>query len=371
MQKTYLALGLLISLFSLTAQAEGICSRSKPAIKAISASLLTNRKCQQIKSSDLLYVTNLDFSVEFPGVSAKRHFLKSGDLDGLFNLTSLRFTPHMGLRPGERSPYIKNGKLPAKFLDQLKSLKWLYLNGALSEISETDFDALTELEYLRLDSSQFGTLPSGIFKNLSSLKTLDLHSSGLVTLPGDIFQGLSKLETLLIYDNELTSLPAGLFSNLSNLKDLSLYATPIGSLDENVFQDLKALEVLVMDRTNLRSFPRALIEGLQNLKFINIGLNDISTLEPGLFSQLPALEVVNLTGNEVGSLPEDLFKDSPRIKNLYLGSMSLNCVSPAMFSSMENLIEVHLEWNPLQKECYQNLVDTIGKDKVVMDAGWN
>lgn len=371
MKNSFLAIGLLISSFSLTAHAEGICGRSKPAIKAITASLMTSRKCQKINSADLLTVTNLDFSEEFPGVPAQRNFLKSGDLDGLSNLTSLRFTRHMGLRSGEKAPYIKDGKLPANLLADLKSLKNLYLNGALSEVSETDFEALTALEYLRLDSSPFTTLPSGVFKNLSSLKTLDLSSSRMDALPSDIFQGLSQLEELLIYANEFKSLPTGIFSGLSNLKELKIYATPIGSLDLNAFQDLKSLEVLVMDRTKLVSFPRALIEGLTNLKFINISLNDISSFEPGLFSNFPALETLNLRGNPVGVLPEDLFKDSPSIKNLYLGSMSLTCVSPEMFGSMANLVEVYLDWNPLQKECYQALVDTIGKDKVVMENFWN
>ena len=131
--------------------------------------------------------------------------MKSGDLDGLFGLTSLALD--------------ENGNgisvLPAGLFDDLTSLTSLGLNSnALTALPDGIFDNLTSLTSLLLNNNALTALPDGVFNNLTSLTTLWLHSNALTALPPGLFTGLTSLTDLRLQGNTFTTpLPANIFAD--------------------------------------------------------------------------------------------------------------------------------------------------------------
>lgn len=88
-----------------------------------------------------------------------------------------------------------------------------------------DFDGLTGLQTLSIDSNIDSRVPVGIFRGLTSLTTLWMYTMGLSSLQAGHFRGLTSLRTLSLAENRLTRLPAGLFQGL-NITRLVLSDNP-------------------------------------------------------------------------------------------------------------------------------------------------
>ena len=111
-----------------------------------------------------------------------------------------------------------------------------------SSIEAGDFDGLTGLRFLELDSNDLSSLPAGVFDDLAALEELSLSDNDLSSLPDDIFDKLTALKTLYLYDNSLlSSLPAGVFDELTGLEILWLRDNDLSTLPDDIFDPLTAL----------------------------------------------------------------------------------------------------------------------------------
>ena len=84
------------------------------------------------------------------------------------------------------------------------------LNLSLQKITSLktgDFDGLNNLTELYLYGNELSTLPTGIFNNLTQLTKLWLWDNNLSTLPSGIFAGLTELTTLRLQGNAVDPLP--------------------------------------------------------------------------------------------------------------------------------------------------------------------
>ena len=78
----------------------------------------------------------------------------------------------------------------------------LSLNGQnITALRAGDFDGLTALEQLWLDSNSLTSLSPGVFAGLTSLRNLWLNDNMLTTLPDDVFEPLTLLTDLRLSGN--------------------------------------------------------------------------------------------------------------------------------------------------------------------------
>ena len=151
----------------------GICDRTQQVQDAILARLDNVSDCALVTESDLNGITGrLDvYEKSIPA-------LRSGDFDGLDNLTGLYLYRN------------RISALPEDVFDGLGNLRYLGLVGnRISELPEDVFDGLGSLEALWLVGNQFSELPAGIFDGLGSLGQLWLSKN-----PGVPFTFTAVLE---------------------------------------------------------------------------------------------------------------------------------------------------------------------------------
>ena len=164
----------------------------------------------------------------------------------------------------------------------------------IETLQASDFQGLSGLERLYLESNSLETLPAGVFDGLTSLTELYLLRNDLDSLPADVFRDLANLNWLYLNFNELQTLPDGLFDGLANLTWLGLNGNGLNSLPDGVFDDLSKLGQLYLND------------------------NELTALPDGVFGKLSSLVILNLSGNGLNSLPGDVFKGVTG-----LGSVSL------------------------------------------------
>ena len=164
----------------------------------------------------------------------------------------------------------------------------------IETLQASDFQGLSGLERLYLESNSLETLPAGVFDGLTSLTELYLLRNDLDSLPADVFRDLANLNWLYLNFNELQTLPGGVFDGLANLTWLGLNGNGLNALPDGVFDDLSKLGQLYLHD------------------------NELTALPDGVFGKLSSLVILNLSGNGLNSLPDDVFKGLTG-----LGSLSL------------------------------------------------
>ncbi len=188
----------------------GICDRTQQVQDGILARLDNVSDCALVTESDLNGITGrLDvYEKSIPA-------LRSGDFDGLDNLTGLYLYRNQ-IR-----------ELPEDVFDGLGSLERLSLgSNRISELPEDVFDGLGNLRYLGLVGNRISALPEDVFDGLGSLERLYLGSNPISALPEDVFDGLGSLAALWLVGNQFSELPAGIFDGLGSLVLLWLSGNP-------------------------------------------------------------------------------------------------------------------------------------------------
>ena len=142
---------------------------------------------------------------------------------------------------------------------------WFSLLGDATELRSGDFDGMHNLTSLRLDNNALTTLPAGLFDKLTNLTTLNLSGNALTTLPAGIFDKLTHLTTLSLSGNALTTLPAGLFDKLTNLTTLNLSGNALTTLPAGLFDKLTNLTYLNLLANPLHSLPNGYFDNLTHL----------------------------------------------------------------------------------------------------------
>ena len=194
-------------------------------------------------------------------------------------------------------------------------------NKGITALAAGDFDGLTALTWLYLDSNDLTTLPAGVFDELTALTTLTLFVNSLTTLPAGVFDGLTALPELQLHQNSLTTLPAGVFDELTALTGLRLDHNSLSTLPAGVFDKLTALTALSLNNNSLTTLRAGVFDKLTALtERLDLNNNQLSTLPVGVFDELTALTRLSLGYNSLTTLPDGVFDELTALTTLYLYS---------------------------------------------------
>ena len=194
----------------------------------------------------------------------------------------------------------------------------------LDKLNNIDCSAVTDTHLsgiaggLGLNAKGIETLQASDFQGLSSLERLYLESNSLETLPADVFDGLTSLTELYLLRNDLNSLPADVFQDLTNLNWLYLNFNELQMLPDGVFDGLTNLTWLGLNGNGLNSLPDGVFDDLSGLGQLYLNDNDLTALPDSVFGKLSSLVILNLSDNGLNSLPDDVFKGVTS-----LGSLSI------------------------------------------------
>ena len=292
--------------------------------------------------------------------------LKSGDFDGITNLTLLNLSGN------------ELSSLSAGIFDKLTNLKTLSLfKNQLSSLPTGIFDKLTNLKTLNLSGNQLSSLPSGLFDKLTNLTTLNLLDNPLRSLPNGYFDKLTSLKTIFLPPNitppalpgasaitpvagrtpkvrdaivaavpevnsaanvtaahlaaiteldmsesKITALKSGDFDNLINLEGLRISDT-LSALPNGIFDDLTRLEVLALAGT-LPSLPDGIFDDLTNLKGLTLSCTQLTSLPDGIFDNLINMQIFTLANTQLTSLPDNLFDNFTNVPVIFLSDNQLS-----------------------------------------------
>ena len=309
--------------------------------------------------------------------------LKSGDFDGLSNLTSLN------LNGNELS------SLPSGIFDNLTELTSLnLLKNKLSSLTTGIFDRLTELDTLNLSGNELSSLPAGLFDKLTNLTNLNLLDNPLRSLPDGYFDKLTKLTTLFLPPNitppllpgagtispvanrtpkvrdaivaavpgltsaanvtathlaaiteldlsesKITALKTGDFDGLINLEGLRIGDT-LSSLPDGIFDNLTRLEGLVLAGT-LPSLPDGIFDNLLNLKTLAISGTQLSSLPDGIFDYFTNMQTFGLVNTQLTSLPDGIFDNFTNVPFIYLNDNQLSSLPAGIFDKATMRVFLH------------------------------
>ncbi len=188
----------------------------------------------------------------------------------------------------------------------------------ISALKPGDFEGLSSLQELRLESNQLRALPADIFSGLSSLRRLYLGNNQLTSLPPDVFSELTALHDLYLHNNQLTSLPVDLFAGLSSLRQINLHTSRLTNLPADIFSGLSSLTQLFLRNNKLTSLPADLFSGLSSLQYLYLDGNRLTSLPADLFSGLPSLTQLLLNKNQMSTLSVGMFRGLTASTQLWL-----------------------------------------------------
>ena len=175
---------------------------------------------------------------------------------------------------------------------------------------------------------------------------LNLNAKGIETLQSSDFQGLSGLERLYLESNSLETLPAGMFDGLTSLTELYLLRNDLDSLPADVFQDLTNLNWLYLNFNELQTLPGGVFDGLTNLTWLGLNGNDLNVLPYGVFDDLSNLEQLYLNDNDLTALPDGVFGKLSSLVILNLSGNGLNSLPGGVFQGVTSLGSLSIYNNP-------------------------
>lgn len=216
------------------------------------------------------------------------------------------------------------------------------------------FRDLTDLQTLRINRFELGTLPTYIFEFQTDLERLDLSRNNLSILPVNLFKSQIELKTLNLGGNSLAKLPENIFEFQTNLKSLGLHRNQLEKLPDNIFKCLNKMKRLYLQENKLMSLPAKLFESQKKLQWLHLGANNLIRLPENIFENQLRLKHLNFYGNNLTKLPEKVFKGLSELKVLDLSENKLTKIPKNVFEGLANiqLNGVKLNGNPWQCDDY-------------------
>uniref|UniRef100_A0A8C1FRG7 Leucine-rich repeat-containing protein 7 n=2 Tax=Cyprinus carpio carpio TaxID=630221 RepID=A0A8C1FRG7_CYPCA len=187
--------------------------------------------------------------------------------------------------------------LPPDVLEQIHSLKELWLDNNSLQTIPGSVGKLRQLRYLDLAKNRIESLDADI-SGCESLEDLLLSSNMLQQLPDSIGK-LKKLTTLKVDDNQLTSLP-NTIGSLSLLEEFDCSCNELESLPPTIGY-LHNLRTFAGDENFLTELPRE-IGNCRNVTVMSLRSNKLEFL-PDEIGQMTKLRVLNLSDNRLKNLP--------------------------------------------------------------------
>ncbi len=287
----------------------GICSRTEVVRDAILDRITRTEFCDEVASNDLEMITFLNLA----GMDIDITELKPSNFNGLSNLTFL---------------YLQSNDLtdlPQDLFDGLTNLGAIDLgSNAFTGLHQDLFDGLTSLGSINLAHNALTSLHQDLFDGLTNLGVINLQNNDLTNLHQDLFDGPTNLGGLYLNDNSLTDLHQDLFDGLTNLQDLRLYNNFLEDLDPDLFDGLTGLNRLFLYNNSLEDLDPDLFDGLTNLQDLDLRQNSLTSLHPDLFDDVEVSLVVALHENPLTCVPAKILNQ----KNITINPSSLRVACP-------------------------------------------
>nr|APR72763.1 toll-like receptor 7 [Rhinolophus affinis] len=159
-------------------------------------------------------------------------------------------------------------------------------NNAPLHIDVKAFDALTELQVLRLHSNSLRNVPQRWFKNTNKLKELDLSQNYLAKEIGEakflhLLHNLVQLDLSFNYELQVYHSFMNLSSAFSSLKNLKVLR-----IQGYVFKELQLYHL-------------SPLHNLSNLEVLDLGTNFIKIADLSIFKQFKTLKIIDLSMNKI------------------------------------------------------------------------
>lgn len=224
-----------------------------------------------------------------------------------------------------------------KSLNDLKSLKVLYIAKNSFTYLPDSITGLKSLQKLFLGRNRFTSLPESI-GNLQSLQELNISFNQLNSLPKSI-GNLTLLQELNASLNQISSLPESI-GNLKLLEKLDLTSNKLTSLPEEI-ENLVSLHLLFLGRNEFTSFPKVIIK-LVSLEELWLSFNKINSL-PESIANLKSLQKLIISQSKITSLPLAITRLSSLL-SLGLSSNKLTTL-PISLTRLVSLQKLNLSYN--------------------------
>ncbi|XP_068918604.1 toll-like receptor 13 [Petaurus breviceps papuanus] len=246
----------------------------------------------------------------------KRNGIDSEDIKFLSNcsmLLSLDLSHNKGL------VHLWNGEF-----NGMSSLEWLDLNSCmLSLISNRTWNSLQNLTVLDLSRNRLETFPDFAFAPLERLQSLSLSRNPITELNNLSFYRLHALKELNLAGCWIVAIDKYSFGQFLSLENLNLRENNIRTLKGNTFLLLKKLQVLTLSQNRLTTIEEKAFYGLTKLYKLDLAYNILSGFHPDMFLGLEGLEVLDLSFNKITYetsriLRPPPFKDLQSLKYLNL-----------------------------------------------------
>ncbi|KAK3442621.1 hypothetical protein EUGRSUZ_B02903 [Eucalyptus grandis] len=221
----------------------------------------------------------------------------------------------------------------------LNQLQWISTSvnqlgsGAQSDLKFLESINSTSLEFLAIDSNNFGgTLPESIGNLSSQLNRMWIENN--------------RLEMLDMGNNKFTGNIPDTIGNLIKLKDFRAHKNKLTGNIPSTIGNLTELLVLVLKENNLQGSIPPSIGKCQNMIRIDLWQNNLSGIIPSQVFTISSLSIdFDLSENQFsGSLPEEL----GRLNNLARLSIHGNKLSgeiPSSLTGCTSLVELHMQNN--------------------------
>ncbi|XP_053976028.1 chaoptin [Hylaeus volcanicus] len=243
-------------------------------------------------------------------------------LQDLRQMRNMRFLsiskmPQSTLSPEDFMEYgmdIKELHIVKSNLNTIKSHAFMHVRGikyldfSENAISSIENEAFSEVGHslltLRMShglSSSFSEIPNSPFKFLTNLQHLDFSNNKIKSMPDTSFHFMKRIKRIELQDNEIDSIRKGTFQGdiHSSLEEVNFAFNKIKTIQTHTFVDLPRLSTINLEDNAIDIIERRGFMNMKLLKYINLRGNKIKNITDEAFQNLPDLEFLDLAYNDL------------------------------------------------------------------------
>lgn len=186
----------------------------------------------------------------------------------------------------------------------------------ITEITNTDFAGLTNLQVLRLSQNKISEFGDKALQGIQLLE-LDLSSNQLTNIP-NLCVSKSSLQILELSCNSIVQVEVGISNNMSELLMLNLECNEITEINNTDFAGLTKLEVLKLSKNKISIFGDEALYGIRLIE-LHLFSNQLSNI-PNLGDSKPSLQKLILTNNQITVIEVGVLNNMPELLQLNLAN---------------------------------------------------
>lgn len=245
---------------------------------------------------------------------------------------------------------IINQQIPILYEDAIKDIDFLdellIENDNLKEIQPGAIKNMPQLRKLSLKNNSLVEIKAGVFNNLK-ISSLDLSGNKITTISSNALNDLTNLLNINLADNQISNWNSEWFYNTPLLSRISLQNNLITELNENAFKNLQG------DK-HYFSLPLTLN--------VVLSYNKITNISPNALKNIKNINNLWLDNNLLKTFDGKCI-ETLNVVDLRLDGNQLKCFDDGNFQKIFKANTTHLDGNPFECSCLENVIDWIKKNK--------